>query len=81
MNPIFTKIIDKADVATAAPDDYINPDDGLKYCGKCRIANEAFFTQTFRHRASPSTRLCVSVLPSAVSVKKRSAGNMSECPT
>ena len=43
MNPIFTKIIDKADVVTAAPDDYINPDDGLKYCGKCRIAKEAFY--------------------------------------
>ena len=43
MNPIFTKIIDKDDVATAAPDDYVNPDDGLKYCGKCRIANEAFY--------------------------------------
>lgn len=43
MNPIFTKIIDKADAATAAPDDYINPDDGLKYCGKCRTAKEAFY--------------------------------------
>ena len=45
MNLIFTKIIDKADAATAAPDDYINPDDGLKYCGKCRIANEAFLSR------------------------------------
>ena len=43
MNPIFTKIIDKADATTAAPDDYINPDDGLKYCGKCRTPNEAFY--------------------------------------
>ena len=43
MNPIFTKIIDKADAAIAAPDDYINPDDGLKYCGKCRTAKEAFY--------------------------------------
>ena len=43
MNPIFTKIIDKADAATAAPDDYINPADGLKYCGKCDTPKEAFY--------------------------------------
>ena len=43
MNPIFTKIIDKADAANVAPDDYINPDDGLKYCGKCHTAKEAFY--------------------------------------
>ena len=43
MNPIFTKIIDKADAVTAAPDDYINPDDGLKYCGKCRTPKEALY--------------------------------------
>ena len=43
MNPIFTKIIDKADAATAAPDDYINSADGLKYCGKCHTPKEAFY--------------------------------------
>ena len=43
MNPIFTKIIDKADAATTAPDDYINPADGLKYCGKCHTPKEAFY--------------------------------------
>ena len=43
MNPIFTKIIDKADADTAAPDDYINHADGLKYCGKCRTPKEAFY--------------------------------------
>ena len=43
MNPIFTKIIDKADAATVAPDDYTNPADGLKYCGKCRTPKEAFY--------------------------------------
>ena len=43
MNPIFTKIIDKVDAATTAPDDYINPADGLKYCGKCHTPKEAFY--------------------------------------
>ena len=43
MNPIFTKIIDKADAATAAPDDYINPANGLKYYGKCHAPKEAFY--------------------------------------
>ena len=47
MNPIFTKMVDAVEAANAAPDDYINPADGLKYCGKCH---------TFRHRALPSTR-------------------------
>ena len=72
MNPIFTKIIDKADAATAAPDDYINSADGLKYCGKCHTPKEAFIPQTFRRRALPNIRLCASALSSA--------GNMSECP-
>ena len=34
MNPIFTKMVDAVEAANAAPDDYINPADGLKYCGK-----------------------------------------------
>ena len=36
MNPIFTKMVDAVEAANAAPDDYINSADGLKYCGKCR---------------------------------------------
>ena len=43
INPIFTKIIDKADAATTAPDDYVNPADGLKYCDKCRMLKEALY--------------------------------------
>lgn len=43
MNPIFTKFIDTADAANAAPDDYINAADGLKYCGKCHTPKEAFY--------------------------------------
>ena len=35
MNPIFTKMVDAVETANAAPDDYINSADGLKYCGKC----------------------------------------------
>ena len=81
MNPIFTKMVDTVEAANAAPDDYINSADGLKYCGKCHTPKEAFFSLTFRHRALPSTRLCASALPSAVSGKRRSVGNMRECLT
>ena len=43
MNPIFTKMVDTVEAANAAPDDYINPADELKYCGKCHTPKEAFF--------------------------------------
>ena len=43
MNPIFTKMVDAVEAANAAPDDYINSADGLKYCGKCHTPKEAFF--------------------------------------
>ena len=42
MNPIFTKMVDAVEAANAAPDDYINSADGLKYCGKCHTPKEAF---------------------------------------
>ena len=43
MNPIFTKMIDAVEAANAVPDDYINPANGLKYCGKCRTPKEALY--------------------------------------
>ena len=43
IDPILSAIIDTADAANAAPDDYINPEDGLKYCGKCHTTKEAYF--------------------------------------
>ena len=43
MNAIFTKMVDAVEAANAAPDDYINPADGLKYCGKCHTPKEAFY--------------------------------------
>ena len=43
MNPIFKKMVDAVEAANAAPDDYINSADGLKYCGKCHTPKEAFF--------------------------------------
>ena len=48
MNPIFTKMVDAVETANAAPDDYINPADGLKYCGKCHTPKEAFFPENLR---------------------------------
>ena len=81
MNPIFTKMVDAVEAANAAPDDYINSADGLKYCGKCHTPKEAFFPLTFRHRALPITRLCANAPSSAANGKKQSAGNMRECLT
>ena len=43
-------MVDTVEAAIAAPDDYINPADGLKYCGKCHTPKEAFFPLTFRQR-------------------------------
>lgn len=35
MNPICAELMEAAKAMNTAPDDYINPADGLKYCGKC----------------------------------------------
>lgn len=43
VNPIMAAIVEAADTLNIAPDDYINPDDGLKYCGKCHTPKETFF--------------------------------------
>lgn len=48
IDPILSAVIDTADAANTAPDDYINPDDGLKYCGKCHTPKEAFFPEQHR---------------------------------
>ena len=43
MNPICAGLIENAATVSTEPDDYINPADGLKYCGKCHTPKEAFF--------------------------------------
>ena len=43
MNPILSAIIDTTETLNSAPDDYIDPSDGLKYCGKCHTPKEAFY--------------------------------------
>ena len=43
MNPILSAIIDKTETPNSAPDDYIDPSDGLKYCGKCHTLKEMFY--------------------------------------
>ena len=48
MNPILSAVIDTADTANTASDDYINSNDGLKYCGKCHTPKEAFFPEQHR---------------------------------
>ena len=47
VNPIIASIIDAAETLNTAPDDYINPDDGLKYCGKCHTPKEAYFPEQY----------------------------------
>ena len=48
VNPIMAAIVEAADTLNIAPDDYINPDDGLKYCGKCHTPKEAYFPEQYR---------------------------------
>ena len=43
MNPILSAIIDTTETLNSAPDDYIDPSDGLKYCGKCHTPKETFY--------------------------------------
>ena len=43
MNQLFDKILNNA----YAAEDYINPDDGLRYCGKCHTPKEAIFENGF----------------------------------
>ena len=43
MNEIFNAVVQNAALKTGAEDDYINPVDGLKYCGKCHTPKEAYF--------------------------------------
>lgn len=48
MEPILSATIETADAANSAEDDYINPEDGLIYCGKCHTPKEAFFPEKHR---------------------------------
>ena len=48
VNPIMAAIVEAAETLNTAPDDYINPDDGLKYCGKCHTPKEAYFPDQYR---------------------------------
>ena len=48
MNPIVDALLKSADTPSQASGDYINPADGLKYCGKCRTPKEAFFPENLR---------------------------------
>lgn len=41
MNEIFTAVVPNAAVNSC--DDYVNPADGLRYCGKCHTPKEAYF--------------------------------------
>lgn len=74
MNPILSAIIDTTETLNSAPDDYIDPSDGLKYCGKCHTPKEAFYPADLQIRASISTRSCVSALPKSEIAKKLNAG-------
>ena len=44
VNPIMAAIVEAAETLNTAPDDYINPDDGLKYCGKCHTTAKTGWT-------------------------------------
>lgn len=46
-NALLGGILRQAQAASAAGDDYIEPTDGLRYCGKCHTPKEAFFPEGF----------------------------------
>ena len=48
VNQIMAAIVEAADTLNTAPEDYINPEDGLKYCGKCHTPKEAYFPEQYR---------------------------------
>lgn len=43
MNQLFDNIRNQVYTANADEEDYVNPEDGLLYCGKCHTPKEAFF--------------------------------------
>lgn len=47
MKQLFDTILNNAYAADATDEDYINPDDGLRYCGKCHTPKEAVFENGF----------------------------------
>lgn len=47
MSQLFDTILNNAYAANAADEEYINPDDGLRYCGKCHTPKEAIFENGF----------------------------------
>lgn len=48
LNPTMVALLKSADAPNQTPDYYINPADGLKYCGKCRTPKEAFYPADLR---------------------------------
>ena len=48
VNPIMAAIVEAAETLNTASDDYINSDNGLKYCGKCHTPKEAYFPEQYR---------------------------------
>ena len=49
LNPVMDALLENADALNCAEGDYINPADGLKYCGKCHTPKEAFFPENLRN--------------------------------
>ena len=50
VNPIMAAIVEAEDTLNNSPDDYINPDDELKYCGRCHTPKEACFPEQYRKK-------------------------------
>lgn len=52
--PFIASMMESVTEAHIAPDDYINPTDGLRYCGKCHTPKEKYFDE--QHRFSGFTK-------------------------
>lgn len=77
IDPILSAIIDTADAANVAPEDYINPEDGLKYCGKCHTPKEAYFADNPPFAALTVTLPNANVLPKKSSSARQNDTSLS----
>lgn len=62
MKTIVDHLLAKASAAESTPEDYIDPADGLRHCGRCRAPKEAWFSAEMQregYKTHPAECLCV----------------------
>lgn len=59
VNPIMAAIVEAAETLNTAPEDYINPDDGLKYCASATRPRKPISPNSTAKTGWTNTRLPV----------------------